>query len=116
LGASLFTGYMDNTDVFFKLGQVAIGGAIDSTWAKDKSPSSQQECLFNYAEKTYPTAFAPAGGTTQSQDTFVYRYYAKSNTYLAINSTNNHVYYVGVAGVLEDQGDLSGWLTKAGCQ
>jgi alkaline phosphatase len=26
-GASLFTGYMDNTDVFFKLGQAAIGGA-----------------------------------------------------------------------------------------
>jgi alkaline phosphatase len=25
-GASLFTGYFDNTDVFFKLGQLAIGG------------------------------------------------------------------------------------------
>lgn len=26
-GASLFTGVFDNTDVFFKLGQIAIGGA-----------------------------------------------------------------------------------------
>jgi alkaline phosphatase len=26
-GASLFTGYLDNTDVFFKLGQIVIGGA-----------------------------------------------------------------------------------------
>ncbi len=26
-GASLFTGVFDNTDVFFKLGQIAVGGA-----------------------------------------------------------------------------------------
>jgi alkaline phosphatase len=27
-GASLFAGYFDNTDVFFKLGQIAIGGVV----------------------------------------------------------------------------------------
>jgi len=116
LGASLFTGVQDNTDVFFKLGQVAIGGAVNSAWSTDKNPTSQQECLFNWAEKTYAGTFAPAGGVTQSQPPYAYRYYEKTNTYLAISSANNHAYYLGAAGVLEDQGEVSGWLAKAGCQ
>jgi len=116
LGAALFTGVQDNTDVFFKLGQVAIGGAVNSAWSTDKNPSSQQECLFNWAEKTYSSVFAPAGGVSQSQSPYTYRYYEKTNAYLAISSSNNHVYYLGTKGVLEDQGDVSGWLAKAGCQ
>jgi alkaline phosphatase len=35
-GSSLFTGVMDNTDVFFKIMQVAIGGVNrDRRWERD---------------------------------------------------------------------------------
>ena len=116
LGAALFTGVQDNTDVFFKLGQVAIGGATSSSWSNGKNPTAQQECLFNWAEKTYPSLFAPAGAATQSQPPYSYRYYEKTSAYVAINTANNHVYYLAGTGSLQDQGDLSAWLTQASCQ
>jgi alkaline phosphatase len=117
LGAPLFSGVMDNTEVFFKLGQAAIGGALSASTGVDKvSATPQEQCLFNWAEKAYPSLFAPAGASSQVQAPYTYRYYEKTNAYVAVSSSNNHVYYLGSAGVLQDQGELSGWLAKAGCQ
>ena len=77
---------------------------------------NQQTCLLDWAETAYPTLFAPAGGaTTQTSPPFTYRYYPSTNSYVGFSSTDNHVYYKGPNGVLQDEGDLTTWTNKAGC-
>jgi hypothetical protein len=74
------------------------------------------ECLFNWAERNYPTLFAPAGFPTAVWSNYTYRYYSATNTYLGISSIDNHVYYMGPDGNSQNEGPLSDWLPKAGCQ
>ena len=76
----------------------------------------KSECLFNWAEANYPTLFAPSGSSTQISGVYTYRYYWATNAYLGVSSADNHVYYLGADGKLLDEGPLSDWLPKAGCQ
>ena len=73
-------------------------------------------CLFNWAESFYPGLFSPGGALTQFSSPYTYRYYQNTNVYVGVSSSNNHVYYLGPDGLLQDKGNLSGWLTKAGCK
>jgi hypothetical protein len=119
LGAALFTGVMDNTDVFFKLAQASLAGVPASTANTVKqNPTSQEECVFKWAEGStqYGKFFQPAGPATQIAAPFTYRYYSTSKTYLGVSSDNNHVIFVGTDGVQQDVGALSTWLTTAGCK
>jgi len=75
-----------------------------------------KECLFNWAEKNYPGLFAPSISPTQVWTVYTYRYYSATRAYLAVNSINNHVYYMGPDGNLQDEGPLSYWSPQAGCQ
>jgi subtilisin family serine protease len=76
------------------------------------------DCLFNWAEKTYPTLFAPAGATSTTLAPYYYRYYSQTNAYLGTSYADNHVYYRGPLSnnSIVDEGPMSGWLTTAGCQ
>ena len=74
------------------------------------------DCLFNWAETNYPSLFAPAGATTTVSGGYTSRYYSGTNAYLRVSSTDNHVYYMGSDGVMQDEGPLSNWLPLAGCQ
>ena len=77
---------------------------------------NQQTCLLDWAETAYPTLFAPGGGaTTQTSPPFTYRFYPGTNSYVGFSSTDNHVYYKGPNGVLQEEGDLTTWTNKAGC-
>lgn len=82
----------------------------------DDVDSATLSCLFNWAESFYPELFSPAGALTQFSSPYTYRYYQNTNVYVGISSSNNHVYYLGPNGLLQDEGDLSGWFTKAGCK
>ena len=73
------------------------------------------ECLFNWAERNYPTLFAPAGAPMAVWSMYTYRHYPTTKTYLGVSSIDNHVYYMGSDGVLLDEGPLADWLPKAGC-
>jgi hypothetical protein len=74
------------------------------------------DCLFNWAEINYPSLFAPAGAPTSVLTVYIYRHYSATNAYLGVSSTDNHVYYMGSDGSLQDEGALSYWLPLAGCQ
>ena len=74
------------------------------------------ECLFNWAERNYPSPFAPSGSPTAIWDIYTYRYYLATNAYLGVSSIDNHVYFMGADENLQDEGPLSDWLPKAGCQ
>jgi len=58
----------------------------------------------------------PAGAPTQVQLPYTYRYYKNTNSYVGVSSVDNHVYYLGPNGVLQDVGQLSQWLSTAGCK
>lgn len=74
------------------------------------------ECLFNWAEKNYPSLFAPSGSATALSNVYAYRYYSANNAYLGVSSADNHVYYLESDGKLQDEGPTSHWLPLAGCQ
>jgi hypothetical protein len=78
-------------------------------------PISPADCLFNWAESNYSQLFAQAGVASQTSGTYYYRYYQATTSYLGVSSADDHVYYKGPDGSLQDLGASSGWLTKAGC-
>ncbi len=77
--------------------------------------TSAYECLFVWAEKNYSSFFAQVGSPSAVWDTYIYRHYLATNAYLGVSSVDNHVYYMGPDGALQDEGPLSDWLPKAGC-
>jgi hypothetical protein len=74
------------------------------------------ECLLNWAERSYVTLFAPAGQATLVSGIYTYRYYAQTKAYLGISSVDNHVYILGQDGIMTDVGSVSQWAPVAGCQ
>ena len=76
----------------------------------------QIDCLFNWAESNYSSLFAPFGSATIVWSNYIYRYYSKTNAFLAVSSVDNHFYYLGANGNLQNEGPISAWLSLAGCQ
>jgi triacylglycerol lipase len=76
------------------------------------------DCLFNWAEITYPSLFAPMGAISNTLAPYYYRYYPQTNAYLATSSADNHVYYLGPSSnnSIFDVGALLPLLSTAGCQ
>jgi len=116
---------VDNPSVFYRAdvntGVVTPiqtpGLQITGLYAVPKSSwSLASECLLNWAEKAYPALLAPTGSPMAVWSTYNYRRYAASNSYVGVSTVNNHVYFMGPDGNLQDVGSLSDWLLKAGCQ
>lgn len=74
------------------------------------------ECLFGWAERSYPGALAPSGAKTAFAAPFTYRFYATSDSYVGVSATDNHVYYLDSRRTLHDLGELPRWLATAGCR
>ncbi|OGA50631.1 MAG: hypothetical protein A3G25_09050 [Betaproteobacteria bacterium RIFCSPLOWO2_12_FULL_63_13] len=82
---------------------------------------SNVDCLFNWAESTYPELLAPPAAsatTAYNSADYYYRHYTQTNAYVGTSSVDNHVYYLGPisANELLDLGPLSTWLATSGCQ
>ncbi|MGZ5027867.1 MAG: esterase/lipase family protein [Methylobacter sp.] len=78
-------------------------------------PPKNIECLFNWAQTFYPGFFSPLVPNVQVSSPYTYRYYSSTNAYLAVSSADNHVYYLGPTGALQDEGEVSAWLAMSGC-
>ena len=79
------------------------------------STLASSDCLFDWAERNYPQLFAPAGRPSLTLQTYYYRYYPGTKSYVGISAADGNVYYLSPAGVLQNVGALAGWLTTAGC-
>jgi hypothetical protein len=110
LGAPAFTSAMTSNGYRLRAG---FWGFVDTTGF-----FSQADCLFNWAERNYPSLFDPLGAMSNTFVPYYYRYYSQTNTYLATSSADNHLYYLGPLSnnLVFDLGALSGWLTAAICQ
>lgn len=82
-----------------------------------QADSSTSDCIFNWAENTYPQFFAPSRATSVSSPPYYYRYYSGTANYLATSSTDNHIWVLGPAwgNSLIDVGAITGFLTATGC-
>ena len=100
---------------FHPSGLAAAKGA--STPSPAPTPSTGPDCFFNWAERTYPQYFAPAGTPSTASGPYYYRYYAGLGNYLATSTTDNHVYVLGPSfgNTARDLGPLAGFLNTAGC-
>lgn len=96
--------------------QLTVNGQL-STASLSGSSQSTSECILGWLEKNYPTYLSPAGASTQSQSPYSYRYYSGSKAYLALSTTDNHLYYLGTAtgNSLLDLGAVTSWKGTTGC-
>ena len=74
------------------------------------------DCLLNWAEKTYPGLLSPAGSASQLSAPYLYRHYPATRAYLGFSSADNHLYYQGPDGKLQDQGNAIPLLSASSCQ
>lgn len=74
------------------------------------------DCLLNWAEKTYPSLLSPAGSASQMSAPYLYRHYAATRAYLGFSSADNHLYYQGPDGRLQDLGNAIPLLSVSFCQ
>jgi hypothetical protein len=73
-----------------------------------------RDCVMNWAEKTFPTLFAPAS-VSQTASPYYFRFYSGTSSYLGFSLANDHLYYVAAGNVL-DGGPKGQWVATAGCQ
>jgi hypothetical protein len=75
------------------------------------------DCLFNWAEQSFPQYFSP-GATSASLATYYYRHYPSKATYIATNSSDNHVWVLGpeFGPNPVDVGVVNNLLSAAHCQ
>lgn len=81
-------------------------------------PSSAQaaaDCLFDWAERSYPDWFAPAGTASQTLAGYYLRHYAATDAYLGL--LDGRIYYLGplTDHGLADLGTLDYWRGAARC-
>jgi hypothetical protein len=77
--------------------------------------ASPADCLFNAKEQEYPSLLPATGAPSESVATYYYRHYPETNSAIGISSADNHLYYIGPDGKLQDIGDSAGLMTAAGC-
>jgi hypothetical protein len=93
------------------------GNANQSVTVTVNPPATRLiNCLFDWAQRQYPTLLYPFGTPTQTTMQYTYRFYPVTNAFVGVSSANNHVYYSAKNVALQDLGELSTWLTKAACR
>jgi len=96
-----------------KVDALAAVGAIPFT----PVPHSVSDCLFNWAERSFTDLFRPAGARSAVFQQYYFRYYPATANYVAVSSTDNHIWLLGPAsgGNLLDVGKVSEFQALAGC-
>ena len=86
--------------------------------APTSSVNTDADKVFSWAERTYPSFFAPANpGTVDGVPGYRLRFYSATASYLGVNTNGTpHLYYLGPASnnTVMDLDVLSNWLSLAG--
>lgn len=98
---------------FRKLFMLAPLLSLSASAVAAGASTTSADCLFNWAEKTYPALFSPAS-SSQALGNYYFRAYAGTKNFLALANDSQHFLYVGAG--LADLGNISDWLSLAGCQ
>ena len=74
------------------------------------------DCLFNWLETHFPAHVAPRGGRTESTESYHFRYYSGTGSYLGVSMADGRLYYLPAAGPLIDLGDAAAAGVAAACR
>ncbi len=87
------------------------------TPTKTNFQTSGADCVFNWAERTYPEYFAPAGIASATYAPYYYRYYQGTGNYLAVSSNDNQLW--GQGQITDNRplalGAVAAYMNMAGC-
>ena len=72
------------------------------------------DCLFNWAQRHYPSVLLPATALSQTLGTYRYRFYSQTGIYLAVSSADQALYLLQ-GNQLQSGGSVSNWLIQASC-
>jgi len=127
-GAQFCLGYGSNAAEMSTSGNIRVvatiptGSAASCPIAPDCTlPASFQtssaDCLFNWAEKSFPQFLTPAGVVSATKAPYYYRTYPGTNNYLLASSADNAIWLYGPAsgGTLASVGPISSFLGPTGC-
>lgn len=87
---------------------------VTGTFTSVPTLDGRMDCIFNWAEKTFATDYFPPA-KSEVRNGYYTRYYSGPKTYLALYSTNSHVYFVDAAGYMYDYGPIVNFLQPSGC-
>jgi hypothetical protein len=75
------------------------------------------DCLFNWAEQSFPQYFRPTGVASATKAPYYYRVYPGTSTYLLASSADNEIWLYGSAfgGILASVGPIANFIGMAGC-
>lgn len=78
---------------------------------------SGADCVFNWAENTFPQFFSPARTASATATPYYFRYYTGTANYLATSSADSNIWVLGhdTGNALVDAGPLSTFMTTARC-
>jgi alpha-tubulin suppressor-like RCC1 family protein len=113
-GSYSYLGNGSTSDAYLPVAVNAVGGQGSLKLGVSIADSSA-DCLFAWAEKSYPSLLAPANSASQVISPYRFRHYPQTNSYLGTSSADGHVYYVANGGMM-DLGSFSQWRGTAGCQ
>lgn len=79
--------------------------------------AQRSDCVIGWGEKTFPDIFKPTPYFSVTVGDYLYRYYAASGTYLAVNTADQHLVYLNTRSNkgIEDLDLLTNWLGAASC-
>lgn len=78
--------------------------------------AAQADCLFDAAEKNYPTLFAPKPAATLTAAPYRYRYYSATRAYLGVSTDDEHLYYLATPSPVRDLGSALTFVDQFGCR
>jgi hypothetical protein len=116
----IVTGLTNGTSYTFTVTATNSAGTSTSSMpsnAVTPSAITASDCLFNWAERTYPQYFSPTGAASATYTPYYFRYYIGTANYLATSSSDNHIWVLGpISGnTVLDVGPVTNFLTTAGC-
>lgn len=78
--------------------------------------TAKSDCLFDWAERTYPELFSPAGMKSQNDYGYYFRYYPGTRNYLGTANVDGQITFLGTDGVISPLGHANNYLAAASCQ
>jgi hypothetical protein len=78
--------------------------------------AAQADCLFDAAEKNYPTLFSPKPTSTLTASPYRYRYYSGTRSYLGVSTSDEHLYYLVPPAAVRDLGSALTFVDQFGCR
>jgi len=82
--------------------------------AMNRVEAARSDCLFDWAERTWPNVLTPVSVSKVSEP-YYYRYYPPWWAYVGISTADANVYLLDVSG-MHNLGNRDAWLASADCQ